>query len=227
MRSISIANQAALNERQLVPRDFLWIVAKNRETGDDEAVGFWSDIEPKTVTILDPDTGNPVDREYYGAGGLISIDPIPSVSVIQVQDIKIVMSQLDEMVNQAIRLYDVKQSRVEIHRGLFDPDTMDMVDPAEIRFVGFVNTVDINTPSENSDGNVTITCVSHTQELTRSNPSTRSHEDQKINRDENDDFYKDAGVVKDWEIQWGANNKKKQVENPKGLFGWNNFLGFL
>lgn len=227
MRSISSANQTALNARELVPRDFLWIVARNRETGEPEEVGFWSDIENVTASVIDPDTLLPVYRDFYGAGGLISIDSIPSVSVIQVQDIRITMSQLDEMVEEAIRLYDVKQARVEIHRGLFDPATRSQVDPALVRFVGFVNSVEIMTGPENSEGGVTLTCVSHTQELTRANPATRSHEDQKI-RDEDDDFFIDAAVVGEWQIQWGAAPAKSQEPvKPKGLFGWNNFLGFL
>lgn len=226
MRSISSENQVALNQRQLVARDFLWIVARNRDTGEPISVGFWSDIENITAFVLDPDTLLPVTRAYYGAGGLIQIDEIPAVSVIQVQDIRIKMSQLDEMVEQAVRLYNVKQARVEIHRGLFDPDTRNMVSPAIIRFVGFVNQVEINTPSENSEGGVILTCVSHTQELTRANPATRSHEDQKL-RQVGDAFFIDAAVVSEWQIDWGYVAGTEKVETKKGLFGWGNFLGFL
>lgn len=229
MRAISTENQTALAARELVARDFLWIVAKDRVTGDPVNVGFWSDIENVTAFVLNPDTLLPVSRTYYGAGGLISIDSIPSVSVVQVQDIKIVLSQLDELVEQAVRLYDIKQARVEIHRGLFDPDTRNLVSPAIVRFVGFVNKVEITTGLENAEGGVTITCVSHTQELTRANPTTRSHEDQKTNRNEDDDFFIDAGVTADWNIQWGAAPASKQAATPQkqGLFGWGNFLGFL
>lgn len=227
MRPISTENQTALAARELVARDFLWIVAKNRDTGDPVNVGFWSDIESVTASVLDPDTLLPVIRTYYGAGGLVSIDSIPSVSVVQVQDVKIVLSQLDEFVEQAVRLYDVKQARVEIHRGLFDPDTRNLISPAIVRFVGFVNQVEITTGQENSEGGVTITCVSHTQELTRANPATRSHEDQKT-RSATDDFFIDAAVTSEWNIQWGAAPvSKPQTTQKQGLFGWGNFLGFL
>jgi hypothetical protein len=228
MRQISTENQIALNRRVLIPRDFLWIVARNRITNAPETVGFWSDINNITTFVIDPDTLLPVTRLYYGAGSLIEMNDIPSVSVIQVQDISIVMSQLDELVEQAVRLYDLKQARIEIHRGLLDPESRKLVAPAMIRFVGFVNSVTINTPSENSDGGVVLTCTSHTQELTRSNPSTRAHEDQKF-RDSNDDFFIDAAVVPEWELDWGevVGTRKMETTKPKGLFGWNNFLGFL
>jgi hypothetical protein len=227
MRAISTANQTALAARALVARDFLWFVVRDRATGAPVNVGFWSDIENvSSVPVIDPDTLLPVSRSYYGAGGLISIDDIPAVSTIQVQDVHIRMSQLDEQVANAVRGYDTKQARVEIHRGLFDPVSRDLVAPAIVRFVGFVNLIDINTGTEDSDGFVDITCVSHTQELTRSNPATRSHADQQT-RSAGDDFFVDAAVVGDWEFQWGEEKGVKKVETRKGIFGLGNFLGFL
>lgn len=226
MRPISTANQAALAERALVARDFLWFVARDRTTGAPVTVGFWSDLENVSAQVLDPDTLLPVSRTYYGAGGLIEIDDIPSVSVIQVQDVHIRMSQLDEMVEIAIRGYDIKQARVEIHRGLFDPVSRKLVAPAVVRFVGFVNLVEVHTGAENEDGYVDLTCVSHTQELVRSNPSTRGHEDQ-LQRQAGDDFFIDAAVVTEWDLEWGEVRGTQKVETRKGLFGWGGFLGIF
>jgi len=228
MRAISTENQLALQQRALVARDFLWFVARDRESGAPVTVGFWSDLDNVSAFVLNPDTNLPVTRSYYGAGGLIEINDIPAVSVIQVQDVHIRMSQLDEMVENAVRLYDIKQARVEIHRGLFDPSSHQLVAPAVVRFVGFVNLVEIHTGSENEEGYVDITCVSHTQELMRSNPATRSHEDQKL-RAPGDTFFIDAAVVSDWDLDWGAirGTQKAVEQKPAGLFGWGNFLGFL
>ena len=44
MRSISSENYAALQARKLVARDFLWIVVRDRETGDPVTDGMWSDV---------------------------------------------------------------------------------------------------------------------------------------------------------------------------------------
>jgi hypothetical protein len=226
MRAISLENQAALAARTLVARDFLWFVARDPTTGNPVSVGFWSDLENVSAFVLNPDTLLPVTRNYYGAGSLIEIDDIPSVSVIQVQDVHIRMSQLDEMVELAVRGYDLKQARVEIHRGLFDPVSRNLVAPAIVRFVGFVNLVEIHTPRENEDGYVDITCVSHTQELVRSNPATRGYEDQ-IRRQAGDTFFKDAAVVPEWDLQWGEERGTQKVETRKGLFGWGGFLGIF
>lgn len=226
MKTISPANQAALAARRLLPRDFLTITARNRSTGQPETVGFWSDLSNVSALVIDPDTQQPVMRTFYGAGALIQISDIPAVAGISIQRVTIQMSQLDEQVEAAVRLYDVKQAPVQIHTGLLDPDSRKLVDPAETLFVGFIDEVVITTPAEGAEGGVTITCTSHTQELTRSNPETRSHEDQQI-RAPGDDFFIDAAVCGDWDHHWGATKGKSQPERRKGLFGWNNFLGFL
>jgi hypothetical protein len=206
-RNISPENQDALEGRVLVARDFLWIVARNRDDNSPEAVGFWSDVDDVSAEVLNPDTGLAVMRNFYGSGTLIAIDPIPLVSNLTVQTVNVRMSQIDELVAQAVRLYDCKQARVEIYRGLFSPVSRQMVAPAECRFVGFIDVIEIKTPSENEDGGVNLTCNSHTQELLRSNPDTRSHESQ-ILRNPTDNFFQDAATVGDWEHYWGRKNGK-------------------
>jgi hypothetical protein len=227
MKSFAPEYQAALAARRLMSRDFLSITARNRATGQPETVHFWSDLSNVSALVVDPDTGLPVLRDYRGAGSLIQISDIPAIAGVTVQRITIRMSQLDEAVEQAVRLYDVKQARVEIHTGLLDPDSRKLVSPAEPMFVGFIDEAPIVTPAEGDDGGVTFTCTSHTQELARSNPATRSHADQQI-RAPGDAFFVDAAVVGDWDHYWGAVGQNKvETAKPKGLFGWGNFLGFL
>jgi hypothetical protein len=200
-------------------------VARDRTTGDPVSVGFWSDLSNVTALVKNPDTGASDSRTFYGAAGLIAISDIPATSDIAARPVTIDMSQLDEQVAEAVRLYDVKQARVEIYRGLLDPDSRNMVDPAFCRFVGFVDEIQIVTPAENEAGSVTLTCVSHTQEMLRSNPDTRSDSSQR-RRSATDDFFADAAVVGEWEHQWGS-AKGKIEQKPSGLFGWGGFLGFL
>ncbi|PWK65879.1 hypothetical protein [Aminobacter sp. AP02] len=203
MRNISAANLAALQARALVARDFLWIVARNRVTGGPVADGMWSDVGNVSASVIHPDTGLEVTRDWFGSGTLVAIDDIPLVSNLTVQNVNIRLSQVDDRVEQLVRDYDCKQARVEIYRGLFDPDSRQMVAPAECRFVGFVDTIEIKTPDENEEGGVTLTCASHTQEMTRANPDTRSHETQKL-RSASDTFFKDSATVEAWEVFWGS-----------------------
>lgn len=226
MKIVSPNTAAALAARRLAPRDFLTITARDRATGGPVTVGFWSDLANVSALVVDPDTGAPLLRDFYGAGALISISDIPAVVGVSVQSVTITMSQLHEQVQDAVRLYDIKQARVEIHSGLLDPDSKKLVDPAEPIFVGFVDTVEIRTPRENEEGAAILICTSGTQELLRYNPATRSHEDQQV-RAPGDAFFKDAAVCSEWRHNWGAVGKNAKVETRKGLFGWGGVLGFL
>jgi hypothetical protein len=206
-RSISTANQAALEARALVARDFLWIEVKDRDTGAIVTDGMWSDYGTIDAAVMDPDTGLSDTRTFTGAGGLIQISDIPLVNNLTVQNVTISLNQILEHVNDLLRGYEPKQGRVEIYRGLFDPDTRQMVAAAECRFVGFIDEVTITTPKEGDEGSVEVSCTSHTQELTRTNSDTRSDASQRL-RSATDNFFQDAAVVGDWEFFWGKKSGK-------------------
>ena len=178
MRAISSANNTALAGRLLVARDFLWLVARDRDDGSPQSVGFWSDAGDVSAAVVSPDTGLEVTRSWYGSGTLIAIDDVPLVADVTVQRIRIMVSQIDELVQQAVRLYDCKQARVEIYRGLFNSSTRQMVAAAFCRFVGFVDAIEIRTPAEGAEaGGISLTCTGHTQEMKAfldANPGLRS-----------------------------------------------------
>lgn len=207
MRNLSPENYAALQARQLVARDFLWLVARDRSTGASFSYGFWSDVGDVQAMILNPNTGLSEPRNFEGSGTLISISDIPGVANLTVQTISVVMNQIDAAVENIVRGYDLKQGQVEVYRGLFSPLTRQLVAPAVNRFIGFVDEIEIKTPKEGEEGSVTLTCASHSHEFTRYNPSTRSHEDQKL-RDPDDDFFVDASTIGEREHFWGQKTGK-------------------
>ncbi|MGK8640301.1 hypothetical protein ACRS7F_13480 [Brucella anthropi] len=207
MRNLSAENYAALQARQLVARDFLWLVARDRSTGALFSYGFWSDVGDVQAMMLNPNTGLAEPRNFEGSGTLISISDIPGVANLTVQTISVVMNQIDAAVENIVRGYDLKQGQVEVYRGLFSPLTRQLVAPAVNRFIGFVDEIEIKTPKEGEEGSVTLTCASHSHEFTRYNPSTRSHEDQK-KRDPDDDFFVDASTIGEREHFWGQKTGK-------------------
>lgn len=206
MREITAEYYAALQARRLVARDFLSIQARTLDTAEAVWDHQWSDIGTFTADVIDPDTGGVQERTFYGSGTLTSVSDVPLVSNLTVQNLTITMSQVNDRVADLVRGYDCKQAVVQLFRGTFDPETREMVGPAEPRFVGYVDTINITTPSEGSEGRVTLTCASSTQEMTRSNPDTRSHQSQ-IQRAAGDDFYQDTAVVSSWVMFWGKNSE--------------------
>lgn len=201
-RQLSEETFAALRARRLEARDFIWFVVKDRETSAAVYDGYWSDVGTMACDVIDPDTGGAATRQFVGAGSLISISDVQLVSSLTVQTVTVTLSQCADRVNDLVRNYQCKQGRIEIFRGLFDPDSRVIVAPVTPRFVGFIDHVEIKTPSEGDDGGVELTCVSHTQEMTRSNPDTRSDASQRLRRPD-DAFYQDAATVSDWEHFWG------------------------
>jgi hypothetical protein len=215
----------ALASRRLRARRLLDLTVRDRDTGDPVRVGFWSGLKNVTAPVIDPETGDEDELTWYGAGALIQIDDIPATVGITVTPVNIRMSQLDAQVNEAVRLYDTKQAVVKIYLTLFDPVTALAIAPGESMFYGYVDDVKIVTPKEGGTGYVDLTCKSHTQELLRGNPSTRSHADQQL-RHAGDDFFKDTSTIADWgPVQWGPMQAKVDSEK-QGLFGWGGkFLG--
>lgn len=210
MRIIPVSTQALLEAQTLVTRDFMRITARVRATGVPIAQGFWSDVGPVNAQVIDAETGAITSYDFEGAGALIAIDPIPMVSNLTVQTVDVQFSQLDERINELMRTYDLRQAKIEIYRGEFDPATMVMVEPAVARFVGFVDGAPVETGAENSEGSVKLTCVSSAQELTRGNPDTRSHESQ-IVRAPGDDFLQDVTAVADLVIFWGSGGTVREA----------------
>lgn len=205
-REVSSEVYEALQARALEARDFLWLEVKDRITGDPVYDGYWSDVGSTTVDVIDPETGGSTSRTFFGAGSLIQISDIPLVSNLTVQNVTITLSPEDDRANDLIRTYECKFAKVQIFRGIYDPDTQTLVAPAPPRFVGFIDNIEILTPKENEDGAaVTLTCTSHTQEMTRSNSDTRSDASQQL-RAPGDTFYADVSVVGEWQHFWGKSS---------------------
>lgn len=204
-RSISAENYTALQARRLIARDFVWFIVRDRATGNPVTDGYWSDVGTITADVIDPDTGSTVSRTFVGASGLISISDIPVVSNLTVQTITIALAQVADRVNDLVRGFDCKQGKVQVFRGLFDASTRAMVAPAFPRFAGTIDEAPITTPKEGDSGNVILTCTGNTQELTRSNPDTRSDASQKL-RDSTDDFFVHVATVADWQQYWGKDS---------------------
>lgn len=200
--SLSAENFEALKAGELIARDFAMFVVRDFATGAPVTDAYWSDDHDTTVHVIDPETGGSVEREYRAGGGLIAISDIPRVSTLTVQQVTITLSKVSARVNDLVRAYDCKQGTVQIHRGLYDPQSMRLVAPAYSRFYGFINEAPIRKPRENEPGDVKVICTSHAQEITRASADTRSDASQR-RRNPSDNFYQDVAVVGGWTINWG------------------------
>jgi hypothetical protein len=222
MFNLDSAEISALQQPVIDSRNFVWITAKDRSNGAPSSFGFWSDAGPFTCNVKDALTGATVSRTFSG-GGLISVGAIPRTIGLTIRRVDVEMSAIDATAETMFRTYDMRLAPVQIYRGIFTPGTFNLVAPAKPGFVGYVDTAPVVTPAEGGASKVTLTCVSHTVELTRKNPDVRSHESQQ-RRAPGDDFYKDVNTVGEWEVTWGQERKLASGQNDSfgrraGSFG--------
>lgn len=202
MRSVDSAVQAAREARRLVERELIWIEAKDRTTGALEAQGFVSDINDMTVAVVDGFTRATVTRSFVGAGSLISIGDIETANDNNYRSVEITMSPLNDDVAQAIRGYDPRQCHIQIFSATFNPDTMELLAPAEPIFVGRIDEAPITTGAEGSVSSITLKCRTDAQELDRAPASKRSNENQAL-RSATDSFFKYVSIMDSVKIPWG------------------------
>lgn len=174
--SVSLNTYAALqNSRKggvIIKRDFVWITAKNRDTGDLEHIGLWSGSLPITVPVERPDTGEIVNRTYQPIGDRMKIPAIPMEMSLKVRSLTINFSRLSPAVMNAVRVFDARKQPIEIHRGVLDKDSRQLVDPAHCRWDGLINKAPSdrgtigNDGKPRDDGWVNLETVSHSRWLT-------------------------------------------------------------
>lgn len=202
MRTLDVDTQTAIrNKNGIAIRNFVLIDAKD-DDNDLIRFGFTDYGEDVTLNIVDGRTQSVVSRSYYGDyGPLIGIDPIPLKIGLEIPTIQIGLSQLHVHVQDMVRNHTIRNVQIQVHRAYLSLDSMLPVANPRCRFLGLVNGAPIETPEAGSEGSVTIRAVSHTRELTRTNPAKRSDETQKLRS--NDRFRRYGSVAGEWDIFWG------------------------
>lgn len=202
MRDVDPAVRVARQSRRLVERELVWVEGRNHTTGEIEAQGFVSDINEMTIPVIDGFTRETVTRSFTGAGGLISIGDIEAANDNNYRSVEITLSPLNDDVAQAIRGYDPRQCHIQIFSATFNPDTMELLAPAEPIFVGRIDEAPITTGAEGDVSQITLTCRTDAQELDRAPASKRSNENQTL-RDATDTFFKYVAIMDGITIPWG------------------------
>lgn len=195
MRQYSIDTAAAFAATGLVARTLFWVRARDRATNAEEALGLWTGDDHQEFTI------GGVERTYYGAGGVVAIDPIVMTSGLTVRSQRAEFSPLAPEVMEMVRTYEPRFAPVEIHRALFDPDTMNLVDEPHRVFRGWIDGIRVDTPAVGGSGRIELSLVSTARALTRTLAAKKSDETQR--RRSNDRFRRYADVSGSVDVWWG------------------------
>lgn len=220
MRTFPSGNTAtAIAKRAKGLRQLFWCQPKDRSTLVLQSQGFWTGTGNVTTNVIDAYTRVSTSRTFAGLGSMAGLDEIRLAAGIQVRDITISLSQIDDAVAQAIRGYDMRLAPAQFYFGYIDLDTGLFVDPPEPLLAGFISKAPIKTPAAGGLGEISVTITSQAVELTKPNPAKRAHTSQLL-RDATDDFYEYVGQVEAWRIPWGVsygqvtNEKQQAGKNP-------------
>lgn len=193
------ASLTAARDGQIAPVYFLYVQAKDRDTGDTQPVGIWSGDEDITINVEAPD-GTTVSRTYYGGCNLDIPDGIPYVADLTDNPVRVSISQIADTDQILVRGYDVRLAYCEIHVTTWTGGALTSV--PQLQWVGIVDEAPISTPAAGSEGNISFSIRSEIMsQLTLTNPAKSSDSHQKRRRS-TDQFCKYSGTVKSWNIQW-------------------------
>ena len=208
MRILDSTSAAYLAARTgVVSRHMVHVIARNRETGLQEALGLWQGDDHLTIAI------NGTNRTYFGAGGLIGVEPIRAGIGLEVRMLQLALSPLTPEVAQLLRGYDARLAPAEVHRALLSLETGQLIaEPIRV-FRGWVDEVKIRTGAVSETGEVggtgeaTVTLASAARGLTRPLTLTRSDAEMR-RRNAGDAFRRYTDIAGEVGVWWGEKRER-------------------
>ena len=202
MRILDTASSEYLTAHTgVASRHMVHVIARNRSTGAQEALGLWQGDDHLTIAI------NGANRTYYGAGGLIGFEPIRAGVGLEVRMLQATLSPLTPEVALLLRGYDTRLALAEVHRGLLSLETGQLIaEPIRV-FRGWVDEVKIRTGEVGGTSEATVTLASAARGLTRALTLTRS--DTEMRRRNTGDRFRDyADIAGEVGVWWGEKRER-------------------
>ena len=182
-------------------RHMVHVIGRNRSTGAPEALGLWQGDDHLTIAI------NGANRTYYGAGGLIGVEPIRAGIGLEVRMLQATLSPLTPEVALLLRGYDTRLAPAEVHRGLLSLETGQLIaEPIRV-FRGWVDEVKIKTGEVGGTSEAAVTLASAARGLTRALTLTRSDTEMR-RRNAGDRFRDYADIAGEVGVWWGEKRER-------------------
>ena len=200
MRELPVEFQNIISVRGAIcARTFISFEARNRQTNAIERLGIWTGGDAEVFTV------EGVTQTYFGGSCVVDLGEMENEVGTNVKTYTVKLASLTPVITALMRQYNPKGARIKIHTALYDPATGLRDTPFVRRFNGWVDKAPIKTPPKNSKeaGSVSMTCVSISRNTTRTVPSRKSNENQKL-RNPNDQFFSYVSVSGSVQTPWGA-----------------------
>jgi len=181
----------------IVAHLLLWVSARNRTTGLTETMGLWTGDDVQDFVI------DGQARSYFGAGSFIDCDPVTMETGLKVRMHRIRFAPVTAEAAQLVRGYDTRLAPAELHRAVFDPVTMTLIDTPHRILRGWINALPIPTPAEGQTAAGEMIIASSARALTKSLSRTFSDGSLRA-RASTDGFFKYTDITGEVETRWGA-----------------------
>lgn len=202
MRNLPVEFVTEINKRGPVSaRVFFTFIAKNRDTRAPERLCLWTGDDHQIFTI------EGVADTYYGAGSVMGVDALKQEVGTNIRKHSLTLSHLTPEVMLLLRGYEAKGAQAFIHTMLFSTETGLPVTTPLRRFKGWVEKAPISTAAKGGVSSSKIELVSWSRNLTRTTPSKKSNENQKL-RSPTDKFHAYSAVSGSVETPWGSRTVK-------------------
>ncbi|MFD1342876.1 hypothetical protein [Litorisediminicola beolgyonensis] len=189
--------QAQLAERRgTAAMVLVWLVAKNRSTGAPETIGFWTGDDHENFTIRGE------TRLYYGAGAVIDVGAVRSGVGIRKRNHRLRLPPMLAETRQALRGYEPRQARVEVHVCPMDLDSgRPLAEP--FRIIKGVLEGAPETLGQEGGASFTELRIATGTRLTEGLPAYKSNAAlQAVNPTDRGREYSDLG--EEWRVRWGV-----------------------
>lgn len=188
----------------LIIRDFLVVHGKTLG-GAVKVFGYWTGENPVTVNVSPVGGGTPVSRTFSGGGTLLSVPDIVDTIGLDARSLTLGLDHISSSTDSPMDMvygHNVRVARVEMHRGLFDPATWNLVATPEVMFSGRVDGASVDDAAAESEGGLNLEVIPSSIDLTRTNPAMQSDAQQRLRSGDRFRRWGDTAGVKT-EIWWG------------------------
>lgn len=202
------------------PIHFISIRMKDR---DNPLAFTWANYctsdDNMTVTVTDPDTGNPVTRTFGGGGHIVQMGDLVRSEGAIIRTHSFTMSGASSLVQDMVYGYNCREALFQWFIGELDVDTGLLIDEPPCEFVGYVNSIDMKEGAQSVDGgeasdsSFQVNVDSLAAALTDRNYDMRDDEVGKTRG--GDRFFQFSDSAHHWNILWGK-EKKREKDKRKG-----------
>lgn len=209
MRVLSLrAQEVRYRARETYEIPMVYAEVYDRSSGAPVGVGFWGGMTDRVIRLTDGWTGERRALFFYGAGSFLDVTDVTAEPGLQVQSIRVTLSNLVSEVRSAFRAYESRNAQAALYYRCIDPLTNKEVG-VECDFIGFVSASDSSRPplGGGSESTLEVEIESTARLLTLSSALKKSNETQ-LARAPTDDIRRHKASIADVAPPWGTRTQK-------------------